>query len=95
MAAKETCYVYRRPPIDLTRGWAGLSAATAAVARFDSAAAGLPAALKGVTFRDLLFRMEASSSSAIEGVEASARQLLMDEVLVGTDELTSRAEQGR
>jgi Fic family protein len=95
MAAKETCYVYRRPPIDLTRGWAGLSAATAAVARFDSAAVGLPAALKGVTFRDLLFRMEASSSSAIEGVEASARQLLMDEVLVGTDELASRDDQVR
>mgnify|MGYP000058611522 CR=1 FL=1 len=40
MAAKETCYVYRRPPIDLTRGWAGLSAATAAVAGVDSVAAG-------------------------------------------------------
>lgn len=95
MAAKETCYVYRRPPVDLTRGWAGLSAATAAVARFDAAAAGLPAALKGVTYRDLLFRMEASSSSAIEGVEASARQLIMDEILVGTEELASRDEQVR
>lgn len=95
MAAKESCYVYRRPLVDLSRGWAGLSSATAAVARFDSVAAGLPAALKGVTYRDLLFRMEASSSSAIEGVEASARQLIMDEVLAGTEESVSRDEQVR
>ncbi len=95
MAAKESCYVYRRPPIRLTRGWERLSSATAAVARFDSVAIGLPDALKGVTYRDLLFRMEASSSSAIEGVEASARQLIMDEVMAGTDEPVSRDEQVR
>lgn len=95
MAAKEACYVYRRPPIDLTRGWAGLSSATAAVARFDVVASDLPTALKGVTYQDLLFRMEASSSSAIEGVEASARQLIMDEVMAGTDEPLSRDEQVR
>ena len=95
MGAKDACYVYRRPPVDLTRGWAGLSSATAAVARFDSVAAALPAALKGVTYRDLLFRMEASSSSAIEGVEASARQLIMDEVLSGTEEAAPRDEQVR
>ena len=95
MAAKETCYAYRRPPVDLTRGWAGLSSATAAVARFDMVASGLPAALKGVTYQDLLFRMEASSSSAIEGVEASARQLIMDEVMAGMDEPASRDEQVR
>jgi len=95
MAAKDACYVYRRPPVDLTRGWSGLSSATAAVARFDTVAAGLPAELKGVTYRDLLFRMEASSSSAIEGVEASARQLIMDEVLIGAEELVSRDEQVR
>jgi Fic family protein len=95
MAAKDASDVYRRPPVDLTRGWAGLSSATAAVARFDSVAAALPAALKGVTYRDLLFRMEASSSSAIEGVEASARQLIMDEVLFGTEEAAPRDEQVR
>lgn len=50
MASKGTCYAYRRPPVDLTRGWSGLSSATAAVARFDMAASGLPAALKGVTY---------------------------------------------
>lgn len=95
MAAKASCYVHRRPPIVLTRGWSGLSAATAAVARFDAASADLPAVLKGVTYRDLLFRMEASSSSAIEGVEASARQLIMDEILVGTEETAARDKQVR
>ena len=95
MAAKEAPYVYRRPPVDLTRGWAGLSAATAAVTRFDMVSASLPAVLKGVTYRDLLYRMEASSSSAIEGVEASARQLIMDEVLAGTEEAASCDEQVR
>lgn len=93
MSVKESCYVYRRPPVDLTRGWAGMSTATAAVARFDMVASGLPAALKGVTYRDLLFRMEASSSSAIEGVEASPHQLIMDDVMAGTEEPASRDEQ--
>jgi Fic family protein len=95
MAAKDAPYEYRRPPVDLTRGWAGLSAATAAVTRFDMVSASLPAVLKGVTYRDLLYRMEASSSSAIEGVEASARQLIMDEVLAGTEEAVTRDEQVR
>lgn len=93
MAAKEAHYEYRRAPVELTRGWAGLSSATAAVTRFDMVSTGLPAILKGATYRDLLFRMEASSSSAIEGVEASPRQLIMDEVLAGTEDALSRDEQ--